>query len=208
LPPAYPAFVSGRTVAAASPGSPHLAVNIIHPEFWFNPLILVTVRSQSNNTWATTVRPIPDQKSFLVNLYITTASGWRDNVEVDWVLVRRDTIVESVLPVTQLVNTTAYTGPVVQEVQVQYRTHARTHAHRTCTTRDRDTDADGDAVQQSFKSGYAQTVRLFQGTNDAFAGNFIEITDETGPIDAGTEFVRVPTCTTRLIAGVLTNPDL
>jgi hypothetical protein len=45
-------------------------------------------------------------------------------------------------------------------------------------------------MQQSFKPGYAQTVRLYQGTNDEFAGNFIEITEETGPIDPGTEFVR------------------
>jgi hypothetical protein len=45
-------------------------------------------------------------------------------------------------------------------------------------------------MQQSFKPGYAQTVRLYQGTNDEFAGNFIEITEETGPIDSGTEFVR------------------
>ncbi len=44
-------------------------------------------------------------------------------------------------------------------------------------------------MQQSFKPGYAQTVRLYQGTNDEFAGNFIEITEETGPIDPGTEFV-------------------
>jgi hypothetical protein len=132
LPPIYPAFISGRTVAPASPASPHLTVNIRHPEFWLNPLILLTVRGQSNNgnsnnTWATTVRPIPDQTSFLVNLYLTTGSGWRDNVEIDWVLVRRDTIVESVLPPRQLVNTTAYVGPVVQEIQVQTCAHARPH---------------------------------------------------------------------------------
>jgi lysosomal alpha-mannosidase len=159
LPPIYPAFISGRTVAPASPASPHLTVNVEHPEFWLNPLILVTVRSRTNNTWATTVRPIPDQRSFLVNLFVTTASGWGDTVEIDWVLVRRDTIVESVVPVDQLVNSTAYIGPVVQE------------------------------IQQSFRAGYAQTVRLYLGTNDELAGNFIEITEEIGPIDAGTEFV-------------------
>jgi hypothetical protein len=137
LPPVYPAFISGRTVAPASPASPHLAVNIRHPEFWLNPLVLLTVRGQSNsnNTWATTVRPIPDQTSFLVNLYLTTGSGWRDNVEIDWVLVRRDTIVESVLPPRQLVNTTAYVGPVVQEIQVPTCASAPPHTQYTHTVK-------------------------------------------------------------------------
>jgi len=45
--------------------------------------------------------------------------------------------------------------------------------------------------QQYFTTGYAQTVRLFQGVNDELAGNLIEMVEEIGPIKPITELVRL-----------------
>jgi len=44
-------------------------------------------------------------------------------------------------------------------------------------------------IQQFWRSGYAQSVRLFSGTKDAFVGKKVEISHQIGTIDLGTEVV-------------------
>jgi len=159
LPPVYPTFITGSTTIEASPSQPLVTTTITHPEFWRNPLILITVRGSGNNAWAATVRPIESQSFFHLNLRLIGGAGWSESVSVDWAMVARQPIIETVTPANSTVNTTAFTGPIVQE------------------------------LQQYFTTGYAQTVRLFQGVNDELAGNLIEMVEEIGPIKPITELV-------------------
>jgi hypothetical protein len=106
------------------------------------------------------VRPIESQSFFHLNLRLIGGAGWSESVSVDWAMVARQPIIETVTPANSTVNTTAFTGPIVQE------------------------------LQQYFTTGYAQTVRLFQGVNDELAGNLIEMVEEIGPIKPITELIR------------------
>lgn len=64
------------------------------------------------------MRPITNQSSFQLTLRAVSSNGLKENLEVNWLLLKREDMVEYILPPTQQINTIAYTGPLVQELQV------------------------------------------------------------------------------------------
>lgn len=156
-------FLTGRTNVGSSPSSPIKTVAITHPPFVGNPLVFATVRAAAGSALTDETWVVSSRAvtttSMILNIFLVNGNGWKSDIEIDWLVAARKPVIESVLPQNEKVDSTFVLGPYVQE------------------------------IQQFYRGGYAQTIRIFSGSGNELEEMRVEFVNEIGPLDQGRELI-------------------